>query len=165
MIIVELDVMMARRRMTVGKLAAAVGLNPANIAVLRNGRARAVRFSTLDALCRALDCQPGDLLRSVPDDTRPALRPPVYRGTPRGPRGHGATDGATGSASTPETPSAATADAEERPTRAEYFQAAYDRDFHRDQAIEELDFWSAMKPDLSEAEVRAYLIDKWTQHT
>ncbi|WP_169581262.1 MULTISPECIES: helix-turn-helix transcriptional regulator [Microbacterium] len=62
-IIVDIDVMLARRKMSVGALAERVGVTPANLAVLKNGRAKAVRFSTLDALCEALDCQPGDLLR------------------------------------------------------------------------------------------------------
>ncbi len=67
-IIVDIDVMLARRKMAVGTLAELVGITPANLAVLKNGRAKAVRFSTLDALCLALDCQPGDLLRWEPDD-------------------------------------------------------------------------------------------------
>lgn len=62
-IVVDVDVMMARRKMSAGELAEAVGITPANLAVLKNGRAKAVRFSTLAALCRVLDCQPGDLLR------------------------------------------------------------------------------------------------------
>jgi putative transcriptional regulator len=62
-VIVELDVMLARRKMSVGDFATAVGITPANIAVLKNGRARAIRFTTLDAICRVLDCQPGDILR------------------------------------------------------------------------------------------------------
>ncbi|MEC9052161.1 MAG: helix-turn-helix transcriptional regulator [Actinomycetota bacterium] len=62
-IVVDIDVMLARRKMSVGALAEAVGISPANLAVLKNGRAKAVRFSTLEALCEALDCQPGDLLR------------------------------------------------------------------------------------------------------
>lgn len=66
-IIVDIDVMLARRKMPVGVLAERVGITPANLAVLKNGRAKAVRFSTLDSLCAALDCQPGDLLRWVPD--------------------------------------------------------------------------------------------------
>lgn len=66
-IVVDIDVMLARRKMTVGELAERVGITPANLAVLKNGRARAVRFTTLDALCEALDCQPGDLLRREPD--------------------------------------------------------------------------------------------------
>lgn len=67
-IIVDLDVQLARQNLSVGEFAAAVGITPANIAVLKNGRAKAVRFTTLDAICRALDCQPGDVLRWVPDD-------------------------------------------------------------------------------------------------
>ncbi|MFC7401652.1 helix-turn-helix domain-containing protein [Citricoccus sp. GCM10030269] len=62
-IIVDVDVMMARRKMSAGELAEAVGITPANLAVLKNGRAKAVRFTTLAALCRVLECQPGDLLR------------------------------------------------------------------------------------------------------
>lgn len=65
-IIVDIDVMLARRKMAVGTLAELVDITPANLAVLKNGRAKAVRFSTLDALCQALDCQPGDLLRWDP---------------------------------------------------------------------------------------------------
>jgi putative transcriptional regulator len=67
-IIVDLDVQLARRNMSVGEFAAAVGITPANVAVLKNGRAKAVRFSTLEAICRVLECQPGDLLRWVPDE-------------------------------------------------------------------------------------------------
>lgn len=66
-VVVELDVMLARRKMSVGDFAAAVGITPANVAVLKNGRARAIRFSTLDAICRVLDCQPGDILRWTED--------------------------------------------------------------------------------------------------
>lgn len=66
-IIVDIDVMLARRKMSVGDFADAVGITPANVAVLKNGRAKAVRFSTLDAICRTLDCQPGDILRWMPD--------------------------------------------------------------------------------------------------
>lgn len=67
-IAVEIDVMLARRRMSVGDFAEAVGITPANVAVLKNGRAKAVRFSTLDAICRVLECQVADVLRYVPDD-------------------------------------------------------------------------------------------------
>ncbi|MFD8612291.1 helix-turn-helix domain-containing protein [Streptomyces sp. NPDC059631] len=67
-IVVDLDVQLARHRLSVGEFAAAVGITPANVAVLKNGRARAVRFSTLDAICRVLGCQPGDVLRWVPDE-------------------------------------------------------------------------------------------------
>lgn len=62
-ITVDIDVMLAKRKMSVGKLAERVGITPANLAVLKNGRAKAVRFTTLAALCEALDCRPGDLLR------------------------------------------------------------------------------------------------------
>ena len=62
-IAVDIDVMLARRKMSVGELADRVGITPANLAVLKNGRAKAVRFTTLAALCEVLDCQPGDLLR------------------------------------------------------------------------------------------------------
>ncbi|MEJ1114664.1 helix-turn-helix transcriptional regulator [Paenarthrobacter sp. CCNWLY172] len=62
-IIVDIDVMLAKRKMPVGVLAEKVGITPANLAVLKNGRAKAVRFTTLEALCEVLECQPGDLLR------------------------------------------------------------------------------------------------------
>ena len=62
-IAVDIDVMLAKRKMSVGELADRVGITPANLAVLKNGRAKAVRFATLAALCEELDCQPGDLLR------------------------------------------------------------------------------------------------------
>ena len=61
-IIVNLDVMMARRKIGLSDLAAKVDLTLANLSILKNGHARAIRFSTLEALCRALDCQPGDIL-------------------------------------------------------------------------------------------------------
>ncbi len=67
-IVVDIGVVLAQRRMAVGELAERVGITPANLAVLKNGRAKAVRFTTLAALCEALDCQPGDLLRWEPDD-------------------------------------------------------------------------------------------------
>jgi putative transcriptional regulator len=57
-IVVDVDVMLARRKMSVGALAERVGITPANLAVLKNGRAKAVRFTTLEALCEALECQP-----------------------------------------------------------------------------------------------------------
>jgi putative transcriptional regulator len=66
-IVVEVDVMLARRKMAVGTLADRIGITPANLAALKNGRARGVRFSTLAALCEVLECQPGDLLRWEPD--------------------------------------------------------------------------------------------------
>jgi len=71
-IYVDIDQMLARRRMSVGELADRVGITPANLAVLKNGRARAVRFTTLDALCQVLECQPGDLLRYEVSDAADA---------------------------------------------------------------------------------------------
>ena len=67
-IIVRIDLELARRKMSVGEFSERVGLTPANVAVLKNGRAKAVRFSTLEAMCRVLECQPGDLLEWVDDD-------------------------------------------------------------------------------------------------
>ena len=67
MIIVNLDVMLAKRKMSLTELSEAVGLTLANLSVLKTGKARAVSFSTLDAICNALDCQPGDILEFVPD--------------------------------------------------------------------------------------------------
>jgi putative transcriptional regulator len=59
---VDIERLLVERRMSVGEFAAQVGITPANVAVLKNGRARAIRFSTLDAICRVLECQPGDVL-------------------------------------------------------------------------------------------------------
>jgi putative transcriptional regulator len=64
-IVVRIDVELAKRKMSVGEFAERIGLTPANVAVLKNGRAKAVRFSTLEAMCRVLGCQPGDLLEWV----------------------------------------------------------------------------------------------------
>lgn len=61
-IIINVDVMLAKRKMSVTELAEKVGITMANISVLKNGKAKAIRFSTLEAICRALDCQPGDIL-------------------------------------------------------------------------------------------------------
>ena len=61
-IIVNLDVMLAKRKMSSLELAERVGITPANLSILKTGKAKAVRFSTLDAICKALDCQPGDIL-------------------------------------------------------------------------------------------------------
>ena len=66
-IIVNLDVMLAKRKMSLTELSGRVGLTMANLSVLKTGKAKAIRFSTLDALCRALDCQPGDILDYLPD--------------------------------------------------------------------------------------------------
>ncbi len=68
MIVVNLDVIMAKRRIGLTELADKVGITLANLSILKCNRARAVRFSTLDAVCRALDCQPGDILEWQPDD-------------------------------------------------------------------------------------------------
>ena len=67
-IVVNLDVMMARRRKAAGELAEEIGITPANLSILKNNKAKAVRFSTLEALCKALDCQPGELLEYVDDE-------------------------------------------------------------------------------------------------
>ncbi|MDN5763123.1 MAG: helix-turn-helix transcriptional regulator [Microlunatus sp.] len=66
-IVVRIDVELARRKMPVSEFASRVGITPANVAVLKNGRAKAVRLSTLEAMCEVLDCQPGDLLEWIPD--------------------------------------------------------------------------------------------------
>ena len=67
-IIVNLDIMLAKRKMTSLELAQRIGLTPANLSILKTGKAKAVRMSTLDASCRELHCQPGDLLEYVEDD-------------------------------------------------------------------------------------------------
>lgn len=61
-IIINIDLMLAKRRMSVTELTEKVGITMANISILKNGKARAIRFSTLEAICKALDCQPGDIL-------------------------------------------------------------------------------------------------------
>ena len=61
-IIVNLDIMMAKRKISLGELAERIDLTPANLSILKTGKAKAVRFSTLEAICRELDCQPGDIL-------------------------------------------------------------------------------------------------------
>ena len=66
-IVITIDRMLAERRMSVGEFAERIGITPANVAVLKNGRAKAVRFTTLDAICRVLDCQPGEILQWEPD--------------------------------------------------------------------------------------------------
>ena len=68
MIVVNIDVLLARRKMSVTELADKVGITIANISILKNGKARAIRFSTLEALCKALDCQPGDILEYRNDE-------------------------------------------------------------------------------------------------
>lgn len=66
MIIINLDVMMAKRKMSLGELSEKVGITLANLSILKNNKAKAVRFTTLDAICRALDCQPADILEFIP---------------------------------------------------------------------------------------------------
>lgn len=67
-IIVNLDVMMARRKISSGDLAEKVGITPANLSILKNGKAKAIRFSTLEAICKALQCQPGDIMEFLEED-------------------------------------------------------------------------------------------------
>ena len=62
-IIVNLDVMLAKRKMSSGELASKVGLTQANLSILKTGKAKAIRFSTLDAICKTLNCQPGDIIK------------------------------------------------------------------------------------------------------
>ena len=66
-IIVNVDVMLARRKKSSGELAGAIGISPANLSILKTGKAKAVRFSTLESICKALDCQPGDILEYRPE--------------------------------------------------------------------------------------------------
>lgn len=68
-IIVNVDVMMAKRKMSSSDLAEKVGITPANLSILKTGKAKAIRFSTLEAICRALNCQPGDILEYEADDS------------------------------------------------------------------------------------------------
>ena len=70
-IVINLDVMMAKRKISAGELAERVGITPANLSILKNNKAKAVRFSTLEAICAALDCQPGDILEFVPEAEEP----------------------------------------------------------------------------------------------
>ncbi|QPC45552.1 helix-turn-helix domain-containing protein [Mangrovibacillus cuniculi] len=67
-IIINVDVMLAKRKMSVTELSEKVGITMANLSILKNGKAKAVRFSTLEAICKALDCQPGDILEYRPDE-------------------------------------------------------------------------------------------------
>lgn len=67
MIIINLDVMMAKRKMSLGELSERVGITLANLSILKNNKAKAIRFSTLDAICRALDCKVEDIIEFVPD--------------------------------------------------------------------------------------------------
>ena len=67
-IIINIDVMMAKRKMSLGELAERVDITPANLSILKNGKAKAIRFSTLEAICRELECQPGDIIEYRPDE-------------------------------------------------------------------------------------------------
>lgn len=67
-IIVNLDVIMAKRKISAGDLSTKIGITPANLSILKNNKAKAIRFSTLEELCRVLDCQPGDILEFVKED-------------------------------------------------------------------------------------------------
>ncbi|HJA98255.1 MAG TPA: helix-turn-helix transcriptional regulator [Candidatus Alistipes avicola] len=67
-IIINIDVMMAKRKISLGDLAERVDITPANLSILKNGKAKAVRFSTLEAICRELDCQPGDIIEYRPEE-------------------------------------------------------------------------------------------------
>ena len=68
-IILNIDVMLARRKMSSGELAEKIGITPANLSILKCGKAKAIRISTMEAICRALDCQPGDILEYQPEET------------------------------------------------------------------------------------------------
>ncbi|HHP1109083.1 TPA: helix-turn-helix domain-containing protein [Bacillus thuringiensis] len=68
-IIINIDVMLAKRKMSVTELSEKVGITMANLSILKNGKAKAVRFSTLEAICKALECQSGDILEYQPEDT------------------------------------------------------------------------------------------------
>ena len=68
MIIVNLDVQLAKKKMKLGELADIIGITNANLSILKTGKAKAIRFSTLNAICRALDCQPGDILEFIDDE-------------------------------------------------------------------------------------------------
>ena len=67
-IITNIDVMLARRKMSSGELAEKVGITPANLSILKCGKAKAIRISTMEAICKALDCQPGDILEYKPEE-------------------------------------------------------------------------------------------------
>ena len=68
-IIINIDVMMAKRKMSLGELAERVDITPTNLSILKNGKAKAIRFSTLEAICRELNCQPGDIIEYRPEET------------------------------------------------------------------------------------------------
>jgi putative transcriptional regulator len=78
-IIVRLDVMLAKRKVRSNELAEAIGITQSNLSLLKSGHVRGVRFSTLEAICKALDCQPGELLEYVPDEKQVKLRKEAKR--------------------------------------------------------------------------------------
>ena len=67
-IVINVDVMLAKRKMHSGELAEKIGISAANLSILKTGKAKAIRFTTLEAICKALDCQPGDILEYIEDD-------------------------------------------------------------------------------------------------
>jgi putative transcriptional regulator len=73
-IVIRLDVMLAKRKVRSNELAAAIGITPANLSLLKSEKVKGIRFSTLEAICRYLDCQPGDILEYVPGEDDEALR-------------------------------------------------------------------------------------------
>ena len=73
-IVVRLDLMMARRKVRSNVLARAIGITEANLSLLKSGKVKGIRFSTLEAICKVLDCQPGDLIEYVPDEGQEAFR-------------------------------------------------------------------------------------------
>ena len=72
-ILVNLDVVMAKRKMSAGELSERIGITPANLSILKNNKAKAIRFSTLELICRALDCQPADILEYRPEEPTPGV--------------------------------------------------------------------------------------------
>jgi putative transcriptional regulator len=78
-IIVRLDVMLAKRKVRSNELAEAIGITQSNLSLLKSGHVRGVRFSTLEAICKALDCQPGELLEYVPDEKQVTLKKEAKR--------------------------------------------------------------------------------------
>jgi putative transcriptional regulator len=81
--IVNIDVMLAKRKMSVTELADKVGITIANLSILKNGKARAIRFSTLEAICKALDCQPGDILEYRSDERSASVAYRMLTGSTR----------------------------------------------------------------------------------
>ena len=73
-IVIRLDVMLAKRKVRSNELAQAIGITPANLSLLKSEKVKGIRFSTLEAICQYLDCQPGDILEYVPDEDSPGLR-------------------------------------------------------------------------------------------